>query len=68
MQDLTVIQAQKYHDLIDNAIQAAIGGESAQDPLSIPPARRPNRVTKQIGVDRQRDVYQQFKANANAYR
>ena len=67
VQDLTVIQAQKYHDLIDNAIQAAIGGESAQDALDTA-CKAANRVTKQIGVDRQRDVYQQFKANANAYR
>jgi len=67
VQDLTVIQAQKYHDLIDNAIQAAIGGEDAQSALDTA-CKQANRVTKQIGVDRQRDVYQQFSAQENAYR
>ena len=67
VQDLTVIQVQKYHDLIDNAVQAAIGGEDAQSALDTA-CKSADRVTKQIGVDRQRDVYKQFAAQENAYR
>ena len=67
VQDLTVIQAQKYHDLIDNAIQAAIGGMDALEALNTA-CKSADRVTKQVGVDRQRDVYKQFTAQANAYR
>jgi multiple sugar transport system substrate-binding protein len=60
LQDLTVLQAQRYHDLIDNAVQAAIGGQPPKSALDTACAAA-DKVTAEIGVDRQRDVYSQFK-------
>jgi len=67
VQDLTVIQAQKYHDLISNAIQASMGGTDPKAALD-KACKSADRVTKKIGVDRQRDVYAQFASQPNAYR
>ncbi|MBM3518139.1 MAG: extracellular solute-binding protein [Alphaproteobacteria bacterium] len=67
VQDLTVVQAQKYHDLIENAIQAAIGGQDAKTALDESCAAA-EKVTDQIGRDKQKDAVAQFSAKANAYR
>jgi multiple sugar transport system substrate-binding protein len=60
LQDLTVLQAQRYHDLVDNAVQAAIGGQPPKSALDTACAAA-DKVTAEIGVDRQRDAYSQFK-------
>ena len=65
LQDLTVLQAQRYHDLIDNAIQAAIGGQDPKSALDAACAAA-DKVTAEIGVDRQRDAYSQFKEAGRA--
>jgi multiple sugar transport system substrate-binding protein len=65
LQDLTVLQAQRYHDLIDNAIQAAIGGQDPKAALDAACAAA-DKVTAEIGIDRQREAYSQFKEGGNA--
>lgn len=65
LQDLTVLQAQRYHDLIDNAVQSAIGGEDPKAALDAACAAA-DKVTAEIGVDAQRAAYQSFMGQKSA--
>lgn len=62
LQDLTLLQAQRYHDLIDNAVQAAMGGTDSKEALDQSCAEA-DKVTEEIGVDKQKEAYAQFKDN-----
>ena len=52
---------------MENAIQAAISGVDPKSALD-ESCEAADRVTKQIGIDKQKDSYAQFRAQANAYR
>lgn len=64
--DLSILQTDKYEEALRQGISRLWAGEDAKTILDDVAAQW-DKVTKRIGVDKQREVYQEWAAKPNAY-
>ena len=65
--DFSLIETFKYQDAMSRAVIAAIGGTDPKEALDALAAEW-DALTEQVGIDKQREVYQVWAAKPSAYR